>query len=74
MSRPDAEQESGSAPVGGVGARMDRLWTPWRMSYVGTDKPVGCIFCVKPAEGRDTENLILTRAARAYVLGHPEGD
>ena len=38
------------------------------MSYVGTDKPVGCIFCVKPAEGRDAENLILTRAARAYVL------
>ena len=38
------------------------------MSYVGTGKPVGCIFCVKPAAGRDEEHLILGRSERAYVL------
>jgi ATP adenylyltransferase len=51
---------------------MERLWTPWRMSYVGgggsAEKPAGCIFCVKPAEDRDQENLILGRTERAYVL------
>jgi ATP adenylyltransferase len=47
---------------------MDRLWTPWRLSYVGSEKPAGCIFCVKPAEDRDTDNLILGRGERAYVL------
>jgi ATP adenylyltransferase len=49
---------------------MDRLWTPWRMSYIDGDveRPVGCIFCVKPAEQRDAENLILYRGALAYVL------
>jgi ATP adenylyltransferase len=47
---------------------MDRLWTPWRMSYIGDARPAGCIFCVKPAEQRDAENLILYRGALAYVL------
>ena len=47
---------------------VDRLWTPWRMSYVGDAKPTGCIFCVKPAEQRDAENFILHRSAHAYVL------
>jgi ATP adenylyltransferase len=68
VSKSDAEPKSRNAPSGKVGSRMDRLWTPWRMSYVGTGKPVGCIFCVKPAEDRDEEHLILGRTERAYVL------
>jgi ATP adenylyltransferase len=48
---------------------MERLWTPWRMSYIGAaERPVGCIFCVKPTEQRDAENYILYRGERAYVL------
>ena len=47
---------------------MERLWTPWRMSYIGDGKPIGCIFCVKPAEQQDEKNLILHRSQRAYVL------
>lgn len=38
------------------------------MSYVGTERPAGCIFCVKPAEDRDDANLILARGKLAYVL------
>jgi ATP adenylyltransferase len=38
------------------------------MSYVGTGKPEGCIFCTKPAEDRDAEHLILGRSAHGYVL------
>src|SRR5690349_22169293 len=48
---------------------MERLWTPWRMSYIGeAARPAGCIFCVKPAEHDDEKNLILHRSERCYVL------
>ncbi|MCC7368231.1 MAG: HIT domain-containing protein [Chloroflexi bacterium] len=47
---------------------MDRLYTPWRMNYVGGEKPRGCIFCAKPAEEQDEKNLILGRSEHAYAL------
>lgn len=50
---------------------MERLWTPWRMQYVGatrTDDLGGCIFCDKLRAGRDQENLILHRGEQAFVL------
>ncbi|MBX6342432.1 MAG: HIT domain-containing protein [Thermomicrobiaceae bacterium] len=48
---------------------MERLWTPWRMRYVGGEaKADGCIFCAKPAAGNDVEELILYRAERAFVI------
>jgi len=47
---------------------MERLWTPWRMAFVGSSEPVGCIFCAKTAEDRDEENLILHRGEHAFVL------
>jgi ATP adenylyltransferase len=49
---------------------MDRLWAPWRMTYIkGIDSDTGeCIFCAKPKEERDRENLILVRGKAAYVI------
>ncbi len=47
---------------------MGRLWTPWRMQYVGGKQASGCIFCDKLAEGRDARNLILYRGEQAFVL------
>ncbi len=47
---------------------MERLWTPWRMNYVGGPKAEGCIFCDKPAAGDDRANLILHRGARAFAI------
>ncbi|MBA2448100.1 MAG: HIT domain-containing protein, partial [Chloroflexi bacterium] len=47
---------------------MERLWTPWRMTYVGGGESAGCIFCDKLREERDRENLILARGQRAFVL------
>ena len=38
------------------------------MRYIGEARPAGCIFCVKPAEQRDAETLILHRGEKAYVL------
>jgi len=50
------------------GSVLDRLWAPWRMEYVGVDQPEGCIFCSKPVENRDEENLILARSTYAFLM------
>lgn len=52
---------------------MERLWAPWRMAYIKTDEvakpgPTGCIFCDKPAEDDDRQNLIVHRGKTAFVL------
>lgn len=49
---------------------MDHLWAPWRMAYIanGGTSDEGCIFCVKAAEQRDEENLILYRGQRCFVI------
>jgi len=39
---------------------MENLWAPWRIDYILSKKPPGCIFCDKPALNKDEENLILT--------------
>jgi ATP adenylyltransferase len=47
---------------------MDRLWAPWRIEYVAVAQPEGCIFCAKPAENRDEENLILHRSGLSFII------
>jgi ATP adenylyltransferase len=57
---------------------MDRLFAPWRMGYVSADSAdaggsaegvdKGCIFCDKPRDANDRENLIVHRAAQSFVL------
>jgi ATP adenylyltransferase len=50
---------------------MDRpLWAPWRMEYVGGEKPPGCIFCTYPAAapGEDRANLVIHRGQQAFVI------
>lgn len=47
---------------------MKVLWAPWRMQYILSKKPGGCIFCDLPGEQRDRENLILLRRKGAYVI------
>jgi|SRR5687768_13676592 len=49
---------------------MDRLWSPWRYRYVSTaeQKADGCIFCIKPAQQRDEENLIVFRGEHNFIL------
>ncbi len=47
----------------------NRLWTPWRMRYIGGDaKEDGCIFCNRLAADDDVASLILHRAERAFVI------
>jgi ATP adenylyltransferase len=48
---------------------MERLWTPWRMRYVGGGTSDGaCIFCVKPASADDVAQLIVYRGSHAFVI------
>jgi ATP adenylyltransferase len=48
-----------------------RIWAPWRLSYVkdaSKDIESECIFCAKPAEGDDEANLIVHRGAKCFVI------
>jgi ATP adenylyltransferase len=49
---------------------MERLWTPWRLSYVtGASGGVsGCIFCDAVAPIADHDPLVLIRCPDAYVI------
>jgi ATP adenylyltransferase len=48
---------------------MKRIWAPWRVQYIRTpNPPQGCIFCDKPKENKDEENLILFRGKLNFVI------
>jgi len=47
---------------------MKILWAPWRMEYIKSGKTEGCIFCLKPRENRDKENLILYRGEKSFII------
>ena len=50
---------------------MEHLWSPWRMKYLQGEPggaPGGCIFCDKPTQQRDPENLIVRRGQLAFVI------
>jgi ATP adenylyltransferase len=48
---------------------MDRLWAPWRMSYVSTaDALPGCVFCAALAAGDDRGTLIVRRGTLAFLI------
>ncbi|HMK55790.1 MAG TPA: HIT domain-containing protein [Dissulfurispiraceae bacterium] len=47
---------------------MKVLWAPWRMEYILGEKEDYCIFCVKPREDNDRDNLILYRDKSVFVM------
>ena len=47
---------------------MDILWAPWRIEYILAPKAEGCIFCDKPKQDQDPENLILYRGHHCFVI------
>lgn len=47
---------------------MKYLWAPWRMDYILKEKRKGCIFCLRPKQERDREDLILYRGRQAFVM------
>ena len=50
-------------------ADHQRLWTPWRMRYVGgAASESGCIFCRRLAANDDVRSLILHRGRHAFAI------
>jgi ATP adenylyltransferase len=49
---------------------MEKLWAPWRMEYIQNAEhdDQGCIFCVKPQEAKDKDNLIVHRSTSSFVI------
>ena len=48
-----------------------RIWAPWRLAYVKDawkDQEEECIFCAKPAQDDDVENLIVHRGEHSFVI------
>lgn len=47
----------------------ERLWTPWRMRYIGGyAKEEGCIFCNRFAGNDDIDALVLYRGTHVFVV------
>lgn len=44
------------------------LWAPWRLEYILSEKEPDCLFCCKPEQGHDAENLILARGRHAFAM------
>lgn len=48
---------------------MKHLWAPWRLQYVEhAAEAQGCIFCDKPTQQRDQDNLIIHRGERVFTM------
>jgi ATP adenylyltransferase len=50
---------------------MDRLWSPWRLTYViGTSRVTACVFCEPAGRSSDPEReaLVVARSGLAYVV------
>jgi ATP adenylyltransferase len=47
----------------------ERLWTPWRMTYIGGEtREPGCVFCNRLQSSNDVESLILHRGEHSFVI------
>jgi ATP adenylyltransferase len=48
---------------------MERMWAPWRMSYISNTVTLeGCIFCKAWEEDNDRERLVLARSEHVLIM------
>jgi len=48
---------------------MDHLWSPWRLDYVTSEKPGGCVFCAAASGAAVTRDpLVVFDGRLAYVI------
>jgi ATP adenylyltransferase len=46
---------------------VDHLWSPWRLEYVISKKPDGCVFC-HASDSSHPDPLVVFRGGRAYII------
>lgn len=47
---------------------QDRLWAPWRIEYIVSEKPKDCFLCQYPKDNNDQKRLILYRGDETFVI------
>ena len=47
---------------------MERLWAPWRMAYIKSEKPEGCVFCAAVAAEDPAEHFVLFRDDSCFAI------
>ncbi len=47
---------------------MKKLFAPWRIEYILSEKGDECIFCKFPKENNDKKNLILYRGKKTFII------
>jgi ATP adenylyltransferase len=48
---------------------MDRIWSPWRYTYVSeASQSDACIFCEKASQDQDASNYVVYRGKQNFVL------
>ncbi|MDH5695220.1 MAG: HIT domain-containing protein [Dehalococcoidia bacterium] len=47
---------------------MEHIWAPWRIKYIQMEKVAGCILCEKPKQDSDTQNYILYRGEKNFII------
>jgi ATP adenylyltransferase len=47
---------------------LKRIWAPWRMKYILSDKSEGCAFCEALQAGDDKAKFILHRGEKAFII------
>ena len=51
------------------GSGVERLWAPWRMTYLARpDAPSGCLFCRTARTRDDRKQLVLARRPHAFLM------
>lgn len=51
-----------------MSADLERLWTPWRMAYIGGEKPTTCVFCTAQEAPDDRATLIVHRGQGCFAI------
>jgi ATP adenylyltransferase len=47
---------------------LDHLWSPWRLEYVISTKPDGCVFCLAAGASAKADPLVVHQGQLAYVI------
>ncbi len=56
-------------PTDRSGPFRSRLWTPWRMAYVGGGaREPGCVFCNRLSSDQDVDSLIVCRTESTFII------